>query len=231
MGPPSLPLLRLDGESAHVSTPEDLVASADAMVPSGTVPKVNSPTGGPSHPRIATTELSVIPSEVPSRTASVTTREPRESRDKEPMPPERPEMPAIEDSIPSERPKPPTSRELELPKPEPPELTEPEPEPPTSRESELPMPEELTSRELELTEPEPPELTELEPLPKPPTSRELELTEPEPPELTEPEELKPLLEQEPSEPDAHALPTSSVSVPSKLPKLEPLKPDVPTLHA
>merc|ERR1711957_631700 len=170
MGPPSLPLLRLDGESAHVSTPEDLVASADAMVPSGTVPKVNSPTGGPSHPRIATTELSVIPSEVPSRTASVTTKESRESRDKEPMPPERPEMPAIEDSIPSER-------------------------------------------------------------PKPPTSRELELTEPESPELTEPEELKPLLEQEPSEPDAHALPTSSVSVPSKLPKLEPLKPDMPTLHA
>merc|ERR1711957_935902 len=147
MGPPSLPLLRLDGESAHVSTPEDLVASADAMVPSGTVPKVNSPTGGPSHPRIATTELSVIPSEVPSRTASVTTKEPRESRDKEPMPPERPEMPAVEDSIPSKR-----------------------PEPPTSRESELPMPEELTSRELELTEPEPPELTELEPLPEPPTS-------------------------------------------------------------
>merc|ERR1711957_1033213 len=196
MGPPSLPLLRLDGESAHVSTPEDLVASADAMVPSGTVPKVNSPSGGPSHPRIATTKLSVIPSEVPSRTASVTTKEPRESRDKEPLqPPERPEMPAVEDSIPSKRPKPPTSRELEL------------------------------------TEPEPPELTELEPLPEPPTSRELELTEPEPPELTEPEELKPLLEQEPSEPDAHALPTSSVSVPSKLPKLEPLKPDVPTLHA
>merc|ERR1711957_233925 len=105
-----------------------------------------------------------------------------------PLPPKGPEMPAIEDSIPSER-----------------------PEPPTSRESELPMPEELTSRELELTEPEPPELTELEPLPEPPTSRELELTEPEPPELTEPEELKPLLEQEPSEPDAHALPTSSVS--------------------
>merc|ERR1711957_53604 len=151
MGPPSLPLLRLDGESAHVSTPEDLVASADAMVPSGTVPKVNSPTGGPSHPRIATTELSVIPSEVPSRTASVTTKESRESRDKEPLPPKGPEMPAIEDSIPSER-----------------------PEPPTSRESELPMPEELTSRELELTEPEPPELTELEPLPEPPTSRELE---------------------------------------------------------
>merc|ERR1711957_1053364 len=87
MGPPSLPLLRLDGESAHVSTPEDLVASADAMVPSGTVPKVNSPSGGPSHPRIATTELSVIPSEVPSRTASVTTKEPRESRDKEPLQP------------------------------------------------------------------------------------------------------------------------------------------------
>merc|ERR1711957_23789 len=183
------------------------------MVPSGTVPKVNSPSGGPSHPRIATTELSVIPSEVPSRTASVTTKEPRESRDKEPLqPPERPEMPAVEDSIPSERPKPPTSRESELPMPE--ELT--------SRESELPMPEELTSRELELTEPEPPELTELEPLPEPPTSRELELTE-----------LEPLLEQEPSEPDAHALPTSSVSVPSKLPKLERLKPEhsEPDAHA